>query len=72
MASHLIRGDETLRRAQEKVLIIVGPLMALDDIRKSKNEKKLQLKQVVQQVEKSVGAFETSYCWVIVLTAFKD
>ena len=57
-ASHVIRLDETLRRAQEKVLRITGPLMTLfkelDSVRKSKKEKRFNLEEVMELVEKAV------------------
>ena len=56
IVSHFIRGDDTLRIAQEKVLRVAGPLMTLlkqlDDIRK--REKKLKLEKVLKLVEKAV------------------
>jgi hypothetical protein len=57
-ADRALKSDETLRRAQEKVLRLAGPLLKLytklRKVRKGKRLNKLNLKKVLRMVEQSV------------------
>lgn len=57
-ADKILKTDETLRRAQEKVLRVAGPLLnlhkELNKVRKGKRSGKFKLENILRMVEKTV------------------